>query len=209
MPRPPETMILAPVSSGRSDLASFAAHEGRLAEIGGGGDGFDGGRTTGGGGGVEAGAAHGDDLHAVGRLHGGDGVTGVDRALEGVGRIDLGDFRDLGHVQLGGHARQDVLAVGGGRGQDVRVRTGDRQDLLGDVLGQAVGEVRRVGDQHFRDAGDLRGGFGDGAAVAAGDQHVDLAAALGGCGHGVVGAPFSAALSCSAITSATMMFLIR
>jgi hypothetical protein len=184
MPRPPETMILAPVSSGRSDLASSRPTKDDLPESATAAR-FDGGRTALGGGGVEAGAAHGDDLDLVARLHGGDGVAGVDRTLEGVGRIDLGDFRDLGHVQLGGHARQDVLAVGGGRRQDVRVRAGDRQDLLGDVLGQAVGEVRRVGDQHFRDAGDLRGCFGGGAAAAAGDQHVDFAAALGGRGHGV------------------------
>jgi ABC-type taurine transport system ATPase subunit len=38
-----------------------------------------------------------------------------------VSAIDFGDFRNLRHVQLGGNARQDVLAVGGGWRQDVAV----------------------------------------------------------------------------------------
>jgi hypothetical protein len=42
-----------------------------------------------GGGGVKAGGAHGDDLDAVCALHGGNGVAGVDGALEGVGLTTL------------------------------------------------------------------------------------------------------------------------
>ena len=63
--------------------------------------------------------------------------------------------------------------------QDVAVAAGQRQHLRGDVFSQAVGEMRRVGDQHFGDAGDFRSGFSRGAGVAAGDQHVDVAAAFG------------------------------
>jgi hypothetical protein len=139
-----------------------------------------------------AGTAHGDDLHGIARLHGGDGVTGVDRALERVRRIDPGDLGNLRDVQLGGDARQDVLAVGGRWRQDVRVGAGQGQDLLGHVLGQAVGKMRRIGDQHFGDAGDLRSLFGSGAGIAAGNQDVDLATAGKRGGDGVVGAALQA-----------------
>jgi hypothetical protein len=113
MPRPPETTILAAVSSGRSDLASSSptkpkcrrrAQRQRLQQqpnhLR---------RQR-----VEAGGTHGDDLDRSARLHGGDGVTGVDRALEGVGAFDRDDLGDLVNVQQRGNARQDVLAVGGG-----------------------------------------------------------------------------------------------
>ncbi len=83
--RPPETMILAAVSSGRSllaiseprklDLPLSATRRGR----------FDGGGTTGGGRGVKAGGAHGDHFGRVQALHDGDRVAGVDGALKGVG----------------------------------------------------------------------------------------------------------------------------
>ena len=169
-------------------LGQFAAHEGRFAGVGNGGDGFGGSRTAGGGSGVETGGAHGDDLDLVARLHGGNRVTGVDRTLERIWRVDLGDFRDLRHVQLGSHARQDVLAVGGGWRQDVAVVAGDGQHLLGHVFGQAVGEVWRVGHDDFRHAGDLRGGSGGSRGVRTCDEYVHVAAALGSRGHGVVGA---------------------
>jgi hypothetical protein len=100
-------MILAAVSSGRSllaqlfgptkllwPLASVASH------------GFHGGGRRCSRGGVEAGGAHGDDLGGVAGLHGGDGVAGVDRTLEGVGADHLGDVADLSDVQLGSHARE-------------------------------------------------------------------------------------------------------
>ena len=56
---------------------------------------------------LEGGGAHGDDFLARRRLHGLDGVAGIDRALEGVGADDFQDFGNLRHVQLGGDARQD------------------------------------------------------------------------------------------------------
>ena len=83
--RPPEMMILAEVSSGRSDFASSSPLKVESAGIGGRHDGLDrrraafAGRRKGGG-------AHGDDLLGVGRLHRLDGVAGIDRPLEGVGR---------------------------------------------------------------------------------------------------------------------------
>ena len=50
-------------------------------------------------------------------------------------------------------------------------RGGDR----GDVLGQLVLEVRRIGDMDLADALHLRSGLGDRADVRTGDQQVDLA----------------------------------
>jgi hypothetical protein len=73
---------------------------------------------------VEGGGANGDDLDGIGTLHRRQRVAGVDRADEGIGRFDGGDFGDLGHIEQGGDARRDVLAEGGGRGQDVAVAGG-------------------------------------------------------------------------------------
>ena len=93
--------------------------------------------------------------------------------------------------------------------EDVGVVLGDGQHLRGDVLGEAVGELRRVGEQHLGDAGDLRGGRGgDRAGVRAGHQHVDVAAALACAAVMVFSvAPLSDALSCSAMTRVVMSCL--
>ncbi len=165
-----------------------AADKARFARIGNGSDGFGRSRTASCGSSVETGATLGDDLDFVRRLHGSDGVTGVDRALEGVRRIDLGDFGDLGDVQLGSDARQDVLAVSGCWRQDVRVAGSDGQCLLGDVFRQAVGHMGGIGDDDLGDASHLGSCSCSGAAIAAGDQQMDLTAASDGCGYGVEGA---------------------
>ncbi len=89
-------------------------------------------------------------------VSGGNRVAGVDRALEGVGADDLGDVGDLGDIEQGSHARRDVLARGGGREHEMAVAAGDRNDLRGEVFGQAVLEAGRFGMQHLGDAGDLR-----------------------------------------------------
>jgi hypothetical protein len=141
--RPPETMILAAVSSGRSLLANLAAFEFALAVAQCSRGGFhccrchpwalpDRSRVV----------RTVTTLFRVGALHGGNGVAGVDRALEGVGADHLGDVGELAHVQLGGHARCHVLAAGRGREQDVAVVAGDGQHLRGDVFSQAVFEAR-------------------------------------------------------------------
>jgi hypothetical protein len=116
-------------------------------------------------------------LGGVGALHGGDGVAGVDRALEGVGADHLGDVADLRHVQQAatrGATFLPLAVAGTGCGCSQRR---DGQHLGGHVLGQAVGQRGAVGVQHLGHAGDLRGGLRGGAGVVAGHQHMHLAAA--------------------------------
>ena len=121
-----------------------------------------------------------DDLLAGARLHGLDGVAGIDRPLECVGADHLQDFGNLRHVQLCGHARQIVFSVGRGRRQNGVIVAGKRQDQRLHRLGEHFGVERIVGDQHFLHAGDFRGRLGDGAAILARDQDMDAAPSCGG-----------------------------
>jgi hypothetical protein len=92
MPRPPEMMILAEVSSGRSDFRKLLADEGETAGIGGGAI-FSTRREP------VASAALNAAVRTVmtfllfGDLHGLNRVAGIDRPLEGIGRDDLAGFR--------------------------------------------------------------------------------------------------------------------
>src|SRR5262249_29957635 len=97
------------------------------------------------------------------------------------------DVGNLGHVEQGGHARQQVLAVAAGRGQDVAVALGQIDHQRGDVFGQLVGEVGGIGHQHLGHAGQLGGGLGGGAGVVACHQQVHVAAELLRGGDGVEG----------------------
>ncbi|MNF86713.1 hypothetical protein D3C84_691590 [compost metagenome] len=168
-------------------LGQLFADEGGLAGVGDGAHGFDGSGAAFGSCGVETGATHGDHLHGSGGLHGGDGVTGVDRPLEGVGALDGDDLGDLVDVQQGGHARQVVLAVGGGGGQYVAVALAKLGDQRSDVFRQLMGVGGVIGHQDLGHAGDLGGGFGSGAYALACDQHVDITTYLLRSGYGVEG----------------------
>ena len=110
---------------------------------------------------LEGGGADGDDLLRVGRLHRLDGVAGIDRAPERVGRDHLDDVGDLHHVEQRGDARHDVLAGGGGRRDERVVGAGERDDQRGERLGEAVLERVGFGEQHLGDAGELRRLGGD------------------------------------------------
>ena len=99
-------------------LGDFGRDEAGDARIAAARDGLDSCRTAGGFGLGKGGAAHGDDLLGVRRLHGGNRVAGVDRPGEGVGAFNREDVRDLHHVEQGSNARRDVLAVAGGGRQD-------------------------------------------------------------------------------------------
>jgi hypothetical protein len=62
----------------------------------------------------------------------------------------------------------------------VRIPAGfdDGNDGRRDVLGGEAGKVRRIGVQHFRDAGNLRRCLGRSLRVAARDEDVQVAADL-------------------------------
>ncbi|MPM66705.1 hypothetical protein SDC9_113616 [bioreactor metagenome] len=107
-------------------------------------------------------------------MHGGNGVARVDGALEGVGAIDLGDVADLRHVQLGSHARCDVLARCGSGEQDVAVVLCNRQNLGCDVLSRAVFQARAFGQDDLGDACDLRGGLCSSGCTFTGDEHMHI-----------------------------------
>ena len=75
----------------------------------------------------------------------------------------------------------------GGRGQDVREAGGHRQHLLSDVLGQLVGQVGGIGNQHARDTLHCSRGLRGSIAARSDDQHRNLTPTLRGCGDGVEG----------------------
>jgi hypothetical protein len=185
--RPPLTMILAAVSSGRSFLAISRPRNSGQARVGNGRDAFNRGAAAGGRCGVEARGAHGQHLDGVGALHGGDGVAGVDRALEGVGADHLHRVADLRHVQQRGDTRCDVLAGGRGRKQHMAVGLGHGHDLRGQRLCQAVAQRCAVGVQHLGHTGDLRGGLGHAFRIGAGHQQVHVTTAGQRRGDGVEG----------------------
>jgi len=134
---------------------------------------------------IKGGGADGDDLDFVGALHGGQGVAGVDRANEGVGRFDGGDFRDLPDVEQGGNSRAEIFAEGGGRGEDVAVAGGVSDDQRGQVLGGLALVVGSVGDFDQADALQRGGLLGGGIAGGASDEDMDVAANFLGSGNGV------------------------
>lgn len=71
--------------------------------------------------------------------------------------------------------------------QEVRVAAGEGDDLRGHVLGQAVGELLALDVNDFAHTGDLAGRLRCGSGIQAGHQHMHVAAALAGGGHGVQG----------------------
>ena len=173
-------MILAEVSSGRSDFDSSSPTKverpGSAAACA-----FSTLRRAALAGRLEGRGAHGDDLLGVRRLHGLDRVAGIDRPLEGVGRDHLGDLGDLHDVEQRGDARHHVLAVRGRRRDDRVVGAGERDDQRGERLGERVLVERAVREQHLVHAVELGGGVGHRFAILAGDQHVHVAAQrLGG-----------------------------
>ena len=152
----------------------LAAHQGGLAIDGHGRHFLDGGRAAFSGCLVEGRAAHRQHLDGVAALHGGNGVAGVDGPAEGVGRIDAGHLGDLRHIQQGGHARHEVLAVGGGGGHHVAVVLGQRHHLGSNDLGQRLGQRRIIHHLHLGDARHLGGDLRDGIHAAAQHQQVHL-----------------------------------
>ncbi len=70
------------------------------------------------------------------------------------------------------------------------VRRRDRQRLLGDVLGEAIGELRAIGNDDFGNASNLCGRRCSRIAAVAGDQYMNFIAAFGSSGHSIQGTRF-------------------
>ena len=173
--RPPETMILALVSSGRSLLAISELTKVEIPASPAPETFSDLGRATFGRGLFEGGAAHGDDQLGIGRFDRGNGVAGVDRAGEGLGAFNRQDFGNLHHIEVCRDARGDVLALRGGRRQERVVVAHQVSRERGDVFGKAVGVGRIVRHVDLAHASDPGSRFGDRTAIVARDQQVHFA----------------------------------
>ena len=178
-------MILAEVSSGRSDFDSSSPTKAEMPGSAAAAAALDR-RRAALAGRLEGRGAHRDDLLGVLRAHGLDRVAGIDRPLEGVRRDHLDDVGDLHDVEQRRDARHHVLAGGGRRRDDRVVGPGERDDQRGERLGQHVLVGRRIGEQHLLDAVELGGGIGHRLRLA-GDQHVHVAAQRLGGGQRLVG----------------------
>lgn len=89
---------MAAPSSGALGFGQFAVRELGLGGIGSGADAFDFCAVSAVDR-IKGGAADGDDLDRVGALYRGQCIAGVDRADEGIGRFNAGDFRDLRDIK--------------------------------------------------------------------------------------------------------------
>ena len=187
-PRPPETTRARRDQLGARGLRELLPEELRLRRVGAGRD-----RLHGGGAGrrglVEAGGAHRHHLDGVGRLHGRERVAGVDRAHEGVGRLDRDDLGDLRHVEECRHARHEVLADGGGArppraSSPWRAASPARRGSRAARPRSAAASATRT----LATPASLRGLARGGGASLPRDEHVHVAAHLRGGGDGVGGA---------------------
>ncbi|SAL03951.1 hypothetical protein AWB77_06906 [Caballeronia fortuita] len=127
---------------------------------------------------IETRRADGDDLDRIARLNGRNRVACVDRALERIGAVDGGNVADLRDVQMRGDARRDVFAVSRRRSKNMRVILRDVQHRAFDVFRETFGELRRIGEQHFADACDLRCRVRRALRVRTRDQHMHVATDL-------------------------------
>ena len=171
----------AEVSSGRSDLASSSLLKAETPGLPERADRLDRRGAALGRGGEGRGADR-DDLLGVFGAHRLDGVAGVDRAIEGVGRDDLDDVGDLRHVEQRRDARQHILGrAGRGRHDDV-IGGRERDDQRGHRLREDVVESRILCVEHFLHASDLRGLIGGALQARTDDENMDRAADLLGGG---------------------------
>ena len=181
-PRPPETTMPRRGELGPVRGRDLVLDPGRQRRVGGGRRRLDrGGRLRARR--LEGGAAHGQHLLRVARLHRLDRVAGVDRPLEGVGAEHAGHLGDHHHVEHGRQPGGHVLARRGAREDDVLVGTGQRDDQLGQRLRQPVGVGRTLDVDHLGDPVERRGLRRDRGAAVAGDEDVDLAAEALRGGH--------------------------
>lgn len=113
-------------------------------------------------------------LVCVGHLHGGNGVTGIHRALECV-LINHGqNIRQRRTVQNSSSTGHEVLSVVGRGSQDVSVLLGNLGDNSGDVFGQRVDKSVVLSHQHLSHTSHTGGVLGDSIEALAKDKYGDL-----------------------------------
>src|SRR3984957_19870570 len=95
---------------------------------------------------------HGDDLLGILRFDSLDGVAGIDRPLERVGRYHLDDFRHLHDVEQRGDARHDVLEARGRRRNEGIIASGKTDDQSRERLSEVMRVGGAVSKQDFLDA---------------------------------------------------------
>ncbi len=166
-------------------LGQLFANKGRLASVSRAANRFNRSRTAFSSDRVKTSGTHGDHFHGSRRLHGSDGVTGIDRTLEGVSAFYRDNLGDLVNVQGSGNARQDVFAVRGSAGQDVAVALAKFSNQRRNVFWQLVSVSSVVGYQHFRNASDFCSSFSSGTNIAAGYQYMNITTDFCGSSHSV------------------------
>ena len=105
-------------------------------------------------GGLEGGAAHGDHLLGLAAPHRLDGVAGIDRPLEGVGRdhpVTSEICMTSSRAATRGMTFLPKVVAGATRASYGR---GKRNDQRRHRLGELMGEGVVVGDEHLGDAGE-------------------------------------------------------
>ncbi|MPM70714.1 hypothetical protein SDC9_117672 [bioreactor metagenome] len=118
---------------------------------------------------LEGRRAHGHHLDLVRGFHRLDRVAGIDRALEGVTIDDADDIREHHHVEQRRDPRSHVLRRRRRGRDDMADAARERDDEIGERLGEPMRIGRVIGDQHLRHAVKRReGGRID---ARAGHQH--------------------------------------
>mmetsp|Transcript_25411 Transcript_25411/g.50866 ORF Transcript_25411/g.50866 Transcript_25411/m.50866 type:complete len:268 (-) Transcript_25411:8-811(-) len=144
-------------------------------------------------GGLEGRRPEGQNLHGVIALHGGDGVARIHRPAEGALLGAHGDdVRNGLHIELSGHAREDLLREGVADGGDDavgRLRLQGEEELRSGVRHWVL-QLGGLGDEDLANALHLADFLGHGAATFAKDQDIEAGGAgeLGGRGDDLQGA---------------------
>jgi hypothetical protein len=193
--RPPETMILALVSSGRSNAAISGADEARQARIAAAADRLDRAEPPSAAAFLEGGAAHGDHLLGVGRLHGlrsrcrRRSAARRCRALDPMtSEICITSSR----AATRGATFLPVVVAGATKASWWPISGDQRRDILGELV--LVGGRRRRHGPCSTPASFAAARRR--ADILAGDEQVDFAELRGG-GDGAVGGVLQLAVSCS------------
>ena len=129
---------------------------------------------------LERSGPDGDDLLRIRGADGRDRIARIDRTNERIGRLDSDDVGDRSNVEQRGGAREDVLSPRRMGGEDGIVGAGERDQQIGNRLGEAVRPGRRIGDQHAGDPLDRGRRFRGAPDVLPAHEEVNVGVELPG-----------------------------